>query len=153
MVEKDMYSKTIMAGALAAGLFISVPALADDVLDGISRMPGGVEDVRIGGTWEKDGKNGAYRVIINRSGGETVVARLFVQWLEYADNGDATVQNTIEIKELAELKVDIVDYTSESDEDGLSIYIETIDPSGNADSNYELRIKAPDDYRFGPTSN
>ena len=76
-----------------------------------------------------------------------------MQWIEYPDGGEAKVQNTIEIKELADLKVDIVDYTSESDEEGLSVYIETIDPSGNADSNYELRITAPDDYRFGPTSN
>jgi hypothetical protein len=147
-----MHSRIILAGALA-GFLISAPALADDVLDGIAKMPGGVEDVRIGGTWEKDGKSGAYRVIINRSGGENVVARLFVQWIEYQDGGEAVVQNTIEIKELADLKVDIVDYTSESDEEGLSVYIETIDPSGNADSNYELQIKAPDDYRFGPTSN
>jgi len=148
-----MHRKIILAGALAAGLVISVPALADQVLDGIAAMPAGIEDVRIGGTWEKDGKNGAYRIVVNRTGGDATVARLFVQWIEYPDGGEAKVQKTIEIKELADLKVDVVDYTSESDEEGLSVYIETIDPSGNADSNYELRITAPDDYRFGPTSN
>lgn len=148
-----MHRKIILAGALAAGLVISVPALADQVLDGIAAMPAGIEDVRIGGTWEKDGKNGAYRVVISRTGGDSAVARLFVQWIEYPDGGEARVQNTVEIKELNDLKVDIVDYTSESDEEGLSVYIETIDPSGNADSNYELRITAPDEYRFGPTSN
>jgi hypothetical protein len=153
MTETKM-GRIILAGALAAGLVsVSVPALADDVFDGIARMPGGIEDVRIGGTWEGDGKNGAYRVIINRSGGESVVARLFVQWVEYRDSGEAAEQNTIEIKELADLDVDIVDYTSEADEDGLSLYIETIDPSGNADSHYELRVTSPTEYRFGPTSN
>jgi hypothetical protein len=150
--RRPMYSKFMLAGAFAAGVLISVPALADEVLDGIAAMPAGIEDVRIGGTWEKDGKNGAYRLVITRTGGDSAIARLFVQWIEYPDGGEAKVQNTIEIKELADLKVDIVDYTSESDEEGLSVYIETIDPSGNADSNYELRI-TPDDYRFGPTSN
>ena len=76
-----------------------------------------------------------------------------MQWIAYQDNGDASVENTIEIKELADLKVDIVDYTSESDQEGLSVYIETIDPSGNTDSNYELHITSPTEYRFGPTSN
>lgn len=148
-----MHSKVILAGALAAGFTFALPARADDVLDGIAKMPGGVEDVRIGGTWEKDGENGAYRVIIDRSGGDKVTARLFVQWIAYHEGGEASVENTIEIKELADLKVDIVDYTSEADDQGLSVYIETLDPSGNTDSNYELVIKAPDDYRFGPTSN
>ena len=41
-----MHSRIILAGALA-GFLISAPALADDVLDGIAKMPGGVEDVRI----------------------------------------------------------------------------------------------------------
>lgn len=148
-----MHSKVILAGALAAGLLISIPARADEILDGVTKMPGAVEDVRIGGTWTNEGKSGAYRIIVSRTGGDNVMARLFVQWVQYQDAGEATVQNTIEIKELADLKVDIVDYTSESDDQGLSVYIETIDPSGNADANYELHIKAPDDYRFGPTSN
>jgi len=148
-----MYSKVILAGALAAGFMVSLPARADEILDGVTKMPGAVEDVRIGGTWTNEGKNGAYRIIVSRTGGDNVMARLFVQWVEYQDGGEAKVQNTIEIKELADLKADIVDYTSESDDQGLSVYIETIDPSGNTDANYELHIKAPDDYRFGPTSN
>ncbi len=151
--ERIMPRKIILAAALAAGFAFAAPAFADELLDGIGKMPGSVEDVRIGGTWEKDGKNGAYRVVITRTGGDTVIARLFVQWIAYQDNGDATVDNTIEIKELADLKVDIVDYTSESDQDGLSVYIETIDPSGNSDANYELHITSPTEYRFGPTSN
>lgn len=148
-----MSKRLFLAAALAAGLAFAAPAFADELLDGVGKIPGGVEDIRIGGTWEKDGKSGAYRVIISRSGGENVTARLFVQWIAYQDSGDATVENTIEIKELADLKVDIVDYTSESDQEGLSVYIETIDPAGNTDSNYELHIMSPTEYRFGPTSN
>jgi hypothetical protein len=141
------------AAGLALALALSAPAIADPISDGVTALPGAIEDVRIGGTWEKDGKNGAYRVVIARSGGEAVTARLFVQWITYTDDGGADVSNTIEIKELADLKVDIVDYTSESDGDGLSVYVETLDPSGNSDQNYELHIVSPTDYRFGPASN
>ena len=91
-------------------------------------MPGTVEDVRIGGTWEADGKSGAYRIVIARSGGEAITARLFVQWIAYGDNGEATVDKSIEIKEVGDLQLDIVDYTSESDADGLSVFIETLGP-------------------------
>ena len=90
-----MPSKFLLAAAFAASFAFAVPAFADDLLDGIGKMPGSVEDVRIGGTWEKDGKNGAYRVIITRTGGETVVARLFVQWIAYPANGDASVTWTL----------------------------------------------------------
>jgi hypothetical protein len=137
----------------AAALAMFSPAHADPLLDGIGKIPGAVEDVRIGGTWEKEGKSGAYRVVITRSGGDTVTARLFVQWIAYHDDGDATVDNTIEIRELAALKVDVVDYTSDSDQEGLSVYLETIDPNGNADQNYELHVTSPTEYKFGPASN
>jgi hypothetical protein len=59
----------------------------------------------------------------------------------------------MEITEFAPLNLDIVDFVSESDADGLSIYIETIDPSGSADEQYELHIFGPNDYRFGPATN
>ena len=127
---------SIVALGLALALSARV-AHADPLLDGIAKMPGGVEDVRIGGTWEKDGKSGAYRVVIARSGGDTVTARLFVQWIAYHDDGDTTVENTIEIKELAALKVDIVDFTSESDQDGLSVYHR--DPRSERQRRPELR--------------
>ena len=137
----------------AAALALFGTARADPLLDGIGKAPGAVEDVRIGGTWEKDGKSGEYRVVITRSGGDLATARLFVQWIAYHDDGDTSVDNTIEIKELAALKVDIVDYTSESDQEGLSVYLETIDPNGNADQNYELHVTSPTEYKFGPASN
>ncbi|HZP19181.1 MAG TPA: hypothetical protein VFB16_03150 [Bauldia sp.] len=143
--------------ALVAG-FVTVlglagPVFADPIADGIAALPGAVEDVRIGGTWEKDGKTGAYRIFIARSGGEKVTARLFVQWVADNEDGSTTIENTIEIKELTEKKVDVVDYTSESDADGISIYIEAIDPSGEGDTNYELHITSPTEYKFGPASN
>jgi hypothetical protein len=129
------------------------PAFADAILDGLKTLPGNVEDVRVGGTWDENGKNGIYRVIISRSGGDAVMARLFVQWVSYDDTGGAKVENTIEIKEFAELKVDIVDFTSESDGDGLSVFLQTLNPNGESDQNYELFVTSPTQYRFGPASN
>ena len=148
-----MIRSMVLAVALVAGLAAALPARADALIDGLSAMPGPVEDVRIAGTWDKGDKTGAYRVIIARTVGEAVTARLFVQWIAYHDDGSTTVDNTIEIKELADLKVDIVDYTSESDADGLSVFIQTLNPNGATDQNYELFVTSPTEYRFGPASN
>lgn len=139
-------------------LFASVvatltPVRADEVADGIAAMPGGVEDVRIGGTWQDEGKSGVFRIVIVRSGGNAVTARLFVQWIGYGETGETTVEHSLEITEFAELNRDIVDYTSESDAEGLSVYIEAIDPEGTASEQYELFIFGPDDYRFDTTTN
>jgi hypothetical protein len=141
------------APVLALLLTLAGPAVADDLADGIAAIPPSVEDVQIAGTWQQEGKSGAYRVIISRSGGDTVTARLFVQWIVYGEVGESTIQNSIEIKEFASLNLDIVDITSESDTDGLSLFIDTIDPSGSADQQYELHIIGPTDYRFGPATN
>jgi len=148
-----MVRSIVLAAALVAGLAAALPARADALAEGLATMPGSVEDVRIAGTWDQGDKTGAYRVIIARTVGEAVTARLFVQWIAYHDDGSTTVDNTIEIKELADLKVDIVDYTSESDADGLSIFIQTLNPNGSTDQNYELFVTSPTEYRFGPASN
>ena len=100
-----------------------------------------------------DGKSGVYRVIVSRSGGDVITARLFIQWVAYDDTGGATVTDTVEIKEFADLKVDIVDFTSESDANGLSVYLQTLDPNGSADQNYELIVTSPTQHKFGPASN
>jgi hypothetical protein len=140
--------------AFAAATVVAVSAVrADEVADGIATMPGGVEDVRIAGTWQNDGKSGVYRVVIARAGGNAVTARLFVQWVAYGETGEATVEHSIEITELGDLALDVVDYVSESDAEGLSVYIEGIDPEGGADEQFELFIFGPGDYRFGPATN
>ncbi len=148
-----MSMKRLILVGFVAALSTATPAGADPVLDGIATLPGSVEDVRIGGTWDRDGTIGAYRIVIARTGGENVTARMFVQWVVYQDDGGASVENTVEITEIADLKVDIVDFTSESDQDGLSVYIQTLDPNGNADENYELFVLSPTSHRFGPASN
>jgi hypothetical protein len=142
----------VIAVAVAVA-FAVPPALADELADGIAAMPGGVEDVRIGGTWQADGKSGVYRIVIARSGGNAITARLFVQWIAYGETGEATVEHTMEITEFDKLNLDIVDYNSESDAEGLSVYIEAIDPEGGASEQFELFVFGPDDYRFGPATN
>ena len=141
-----------IAGAVAA-LILSAPVLADELADGVATLPGAVEDVRIGGTWEKDGESGAYRVIIAREGSDVITARLFIQWISYDDNGGAKLDQTVEIKEFADLKLDIVDYTSDSDSDGLSLFLETLNPNNDADESYELHVISPTDYRLSPATN
>ena len=144
---------TVMAAAIAGILALCLPVSADELLDGLKTLPGNVDDVRVGGTWDRDGKSGIYRVIVARSGGDAITARLFIQWVAYEDDGSLTVQDTVEIQELADLKVDIVDFTSESDNDDLSVFLQTLDPDGSADGNYELIVGSPTQHKFAPASN
>ena len=144
--------RAAIAGAVAA-LILAAPAFADGIADGIAALPGAAEDVRIGGTWEKDGRSGAYRIVIAREGADAITARLFIQWIAYDDAGGAKLEETVEIKEFADLKLDIVDYTSDSDTDGLSVYLETVNPESDADESYELFVFSPTDYRLGPATN
>lgn len=153
-VETDRMhlGRMLLAGAIAATV-LAAPALADEISDGVAALPGAVEDVRIAGTWDRDGRSGAYRIVVARNGTDAITARLFVQWVAYGDGGGAALSETIEIKELADLKVDVVDLTSDSDADGLTVYLQTLDPESDADENYELFVFSPTDYRFGLATN
>jgi hypothetical protein len=131
----------------------ATPVVADPVADGVAAIPGAVEDARIGGTWSAGDKSGVFRIVVARAGGDAVTARLFVQWVAYQGDGSATVEDSVEIVEFAALSVDVDDYTSESDSDGLSVFIRTIDPNGSDDLIYELFVFSPSEYRFGPASN
>jgi len=139
----------LLALLLTAGT-VARPALADALLDGLKALPGTVEDVRVGGTWERGGKSGIYRIIVSRSGGDPITARLFVQWVAYDDNGGASVTDTIEIKEFADLKVDVQDFTSDSDSTTLTVDIQTLDPNSSNNPTYELVVTSPTQYKFGP---
>lgn len=144
--------RSVLAAVFVIGL-VPLPAFADELIDGIKTIPAAVEDVRIGGTWARGKDVGQYRLVVTRSGGDDITARLFVQWVAYEDAGESKVTDTIEIKEFAELAVDITDINAESDDDGLSVYISTRDPNGTADQTYELFVFSPTEYRFGPASN
>jgi len=54
---------------VAFGIMATTPGAADEVSDGIAALPGAVEDVRIGGSWQREGKSGVYRIVIARRGG------------------------------------------------------------------------------------
>lgn len=144
-----------LAASLAAVLAVplALPARADDLADGIKAIPGEVEDIQIGGTWSRGQDAGQYRLVVTRTGGDGTTARLFVQWVAYEDAGETKVLDTIEIKELADLKVDITSMNTESDDKGLSVFISTRDPNSPTDQTYELFVFSPTDYRFGPASN
>lgn len=138
---------------LAAGLPVR-SAGADELLDGLKTLPGSVEDVRVGGTWTRGGQSGVYRVIVSRTGGDAIAARLFIQWVAFGEVGEATVTDTIEIPEFAALGVDIIDFTTESDSRALQVFIRTLDPNNTGgDLNYELVVNSPTQYRFRPASN
>ncbi len=128
-------------------------ALADDISDGVAKIPGLVDDIRIGGTWQDGDRSGAYRIVIARSGDDRVTARLFIQWIAYDADGTASVENSVEIKEMGDLHRDIADFNSESDSDGLSVFLDTVDDAGQSDETYELHVFSPTEYRFGPASN
>ena len=148
-----MLVRRLIPGFAGAMIALASPGYADGISDGIAKLPGAVEDVRVAGTWQAEGKSGVYRMVIARTGGDAVTARLFVQWIAYGEAGEATLENTNEIVEFATLGLDIIDYVSESDAEGLSAYIEAVDPQGSINDQYELFVFAPDDYRFGPATN
>ena len=86
-----MYRKYALITGFSVGLGLGGSAFADDVADQVRAIPGGVEDVSIGGSWQDGDRTGAYRLVVTRAGGEKVTARLFIQWIAYGDAGEATV--------------------------------------------------------------
>ena len=148
-----MLRQCLLAILVAAGTFAVRPVSADEIADRIALLPGIVEDVRVGGTWSKDGQAGVYRIVIARSGGNELTARLFIQWVAYVSDGTATLINSVEIKEIDELDIDIVDTISESDQDGLTVFIQADNPSPSGDDSFELYIFSPTDYLFDAATN
>jgi hypothetical protein len=146
----------IVRAALAACLLsiaAAAPLRADALSDGVAALSSTVQDVRTAGSWEKDDSKGVYRVVVVRSGPEPT-ARLFIQWLAAAEDGTFSVDRTVDIKEMIELKRNIGDFVIETDEDGLSLFLEVIDPAADgAKESYELFIGDDESYRFGPASN
>jgi hypothetical protein len=148
-----MYRKYALITGFSVGLGLGGAAVADEVADQVKAMPGGVEDVSIGGSWQDGDRSGAYRLVVTRAGGEKVTARLFIQWIAYGDAGQATVADSIEITELTELSVDIANLASEADDQGLSVFVDTFSDAGDLGETYEIHVFSPSDYMFGPASN
>lgn len=148
-----------MRGAVAATVLVAllVPlsdmAQADAVSDSVQTLDASVQDIRIAGNWEKDGRKGVYRILVARTAAPKPTARLFVQWIATGVDGSVQVERSIEITELAELKLDVSDFVAESDPDGLSVFVEVVDPAQDTDQSYELFVDDDGTYRFGPASN
>lgn len=134
----------VLAAALAA--MSAQHAVADALSDGVAAIPGEVEEIRFAGSWSEGDDGGLYRIVLTRSG-SPIAARLFVQWIAVGNSGPQAV-HTVEIEEFGALKTDVLDFSAESDADGLAVHIESVD--GDA---YELFVTGPDDYRFGRASN
>jgi hypothetical protein len=126
--------------------FGAVTARADAVSDGVAAIPGEVEDIQFAGSWTEGDEGGVYRLVLTRSG-SPIAARLFVQWVAIGNDGPR-VAHSVEIEEFGALKIDVLDFSGETDGDGLAVHIEAV--SGDA---YELFVSGPDDYRFGRASN
>lgn len=148
-----MIVRTLLAACLFSAA-LATPLRADPVADSVAALSPAIQDVRVLGTWEKDGQKGAYRVIVARSGPEPT-ARIFVQWVARESDGTVKVQRSVDIQEMIELKRNVGNLVAEADADGLSIFLEMIDPTAAnaAKESYELFIDDDETYRFGPASN
>lgn len=143
-----------IALCLAAAVLAVVPSRADQIADAVGAMSADVEDVRVVGNWSAEGKAGVYRVVVTRSGTKEITARLFVQWIAYAGNGaSGQLIASREIGEFAALGVNLIDYTFETSDTELAIYLQTVKPDGTDEKGYELVVESPDRWRFGPQGN
>lgn len=148
-----MSSRFARPALLALALILAAPPVfADPLADGIAAIDPSIQQVRVPGSWEKDGKKGIYRVVLARTPGAQPGSRLFVQWLDLAPDGTASLTRSIEISELAALKLDVADFTTDV-EGGLTVFIEIAHPAADAAASYELIVEDDGTYRFGPASN
>jgi len=148
------FLKILFAAALLLMPHMITSAHAQDAAEAeVKKLPIYIEDVRVFGRWTIDDNTGVYRGIIVRSGTDTVTARFFLQWLMAGADGTQSIHSTTEIKELSELKTNIVDYRIEMDADGLAMFIDTLNIATDDDTTFELFINSPEDYEFSPSTN
>ena len=148
-----MVSKfSFLAGVVAAAISLS-PAVADTTAKNTAVTQEISHDIRFAGSWYRDGRAGVYRVVIEQGGGATAADRLFIQWVSQDNRGELKVENTTEIREIAAWGLDIVDYVSQPDNDGLVLFLDVINTQTRFGDEYELFVLAPDDYRLGTPTN
>lgn len=138
--------------ALVAILLIlgAPPALADPFAGSVAAIDPSIREVQVPGGWEKDGRKGLYRVVLARSADAT--SHLFVQWLATGPDGTPSLERSLEIGEVAALKLAVADFTTDI-QDGLSVFVEIANPAADAPASYELIVEDDGTYRFGPASN
>lgn len=138
---------------VAVATTFASPAFSDTISSGTAAMSDDFHDIRYSGTWNRDGRSGVYRIVVENGDSAAAADRLFVQWMTQDNSGQETVENSIEISEIAAWGLDIVDYVSESDSEGLVLFIDVINPRTNFGEEYELFVFGPNEYRLGTSTN
>lgn len=131
----------------------ALPLRADPVADLVGALDPAIRDVSIAGAFKAEGRQGVYRLVLTRGSGDAPPARLFVQWIAIADDGTTKLERTIEIAEVATEKLRIGRLSADTDQGGLTVFIEIAKPDGDAPASYEAVIEDDGSYRFGPSSN
>ncbi len=130
----------------------AAPPPVDPLFQMIESVPVAITDIRLVGEWSEGDEVGIFRTIVTQDMVLGGASRLFVQWLAPGDTGPR-IRHQIEIKELVEERINIVDFTAETDQQGLALYLETVAANGGFSSGFEVFITAPDEYLFQPISN
>lgn len=134
-------------------LFLSAAQQAPPArADSMSNIPVSVSDLRLFERWEQDGKTGIYRGIVAIP--EPGKANFTLQWLALGANGALeSVEHSMPVPELAELGGMIIDYRSEVDSQGLTIFLDVKASAEAVEDTYVIYVNGPDDYVFESASN
>lgn len=146
----------IRIGALGVAALLAMgpaPGHADELTDAVAAVPANVDDLKVIGSWRVGDFRGTYRLVVARFGPTPVRARLFVQWIALENNGEARVESSVEVDELAALEANITALRTKVERDGLLVFIDTAGGEPGAPTTYELALGPPDQYRFGPFTN
>lgn len=125
----------------------AAPVPADAAVGSAFGVPADVTALRVAGSWEADGKKGFSRVV-----GVTTAdrQRFYVQWLSMPDG---IVLQTTELKDDDADKLTFGDIRAEQENDGVSVFMDTIPDKDGMRDTWVLVIGAPGEIRFGPATN
>ena len=135
-------------------LFLSwSPAFAQETDAGanaVVTLPSQVETVVSGGYWERDGKEGSYRVIILLEGWEHLSNRVFLQWLAVDhEKHDFVSQRIVPIAEINEARWRISEARFELVSDQWRILLPARDPGQERNITFAVIPSADLTYRMG----
>jgi len=114
----------------------------------IAAIDPAITHVRVFGDWKAETAAGSYRAIIRKEPEDGGI-RFFVQ--KIADHNE--IISTIELEEIRQDKLAVIGYNFEIDQHGLTLFIETRDPTVGADTTYEVFFEEDGSYLFQPASN
>ena len=100
----------------------AAPAPIDPLFQMIESVPVTITDLRLVGEWSEGDEVGIFRTIITQDMVLGGASRLFVQWLVPGETGPQ-IKHQIEIKELIDERINIVDFTAETDQQLSPLFI------------------------------